>query len=209
VSKKDDVDASFAEILKGIGYVKTETDRGAALVGAAMLDEGLRTALGMYFEPDVAADLLDDGNAPLHAFSARIKIAYALSIIDREMYSDLGVIRSVRNEAAHFERRRGAGFDTGFDNTSVKDRLLNMKSVSTETRALAKSNPRWIYELFCITVSVRLHAAVRALHAGMEDMRFALDHARKGIRAALLTEKVRDGLTAAAAHVRREMEPHH
>jgi hypothetical protein len=40
----------------------------------------------------------------------------------------------------------------------------------------------------------------------MESKRFVLDNARKGIRSALLTEKVRDGLTAAAAHVRREME---
>ena len=199
------IDPMLTEIVGGIALLKTETDRGAALVGAAMLDEGLRSALGMYFEPDVAGDLLDEGNSPLHPFSSRIKMAYALTIVARDLYLDLDVIRSVRNEAAHFDRRRGAGFNTGFHNASIKDRVLNMKTVSRETRHLLKDTARLVYELFCITLSVRLHAAVAALHEGMDSKRFGRDNARRGIRDAVGVDKFTDGLTGAAAGVHAEM----
>jgi hypothetical protein len=163
----------------------------------------------MYFEPDVAADLLDGASSPLHPFSARIKMAYALTVVERDLYLDLEVVRGIRNEAAHFDRKRGAGFNTGFDNTSIKDRVLNMKTVSHETRRLMHDKARKLYELFCITLSARLHASVGALHHGMEVKRFSRDNARTGIREAVRFEKVANGLTAAAAGVHAEMEAEH
>ncbi len=199
-------DPMLKEIMDGIGLVKTETDRGAALVGGAMLDEGLRAALGLYFEPDVAGALLDEGTSPLQPFSARIKMAHALTIIERKLYLDLEVIRGIRNDAAHFDRRRGAGFNTGFDNTSIKDRVLKLHAVSPEARVVMKNRPRIVYEMFCITLSARFQAAVSALHAGMALGRFNRDHARRGIRQAAPFEKVREQLTLHLPRVKAERE---
>jgi len=81
-----------------------------------------------------------------------------------------------------------------------------MKTVSRETRHLMRDMPRRVYELFCITLSVRFHAAVGALHDGMVSERFSRDNARKGIRDAVAVEKVKSGLTVAAARVHAEAE---
>jgi hypothetical protein len=64
-----------------------------------------------------------------------------------------------------------------------------------------KESPRLVYELFCFTLSARLHAAVVPLHEGMQSGRFVRDNARKGIRAALRVEAIRSGVTQAAARV--------
>ena len=190
----------LGEVLSGIDVARRETDRGAALVGAAMLDEGLRSVLAMYFEPEVAADLLD-GNAPLSSFAARVKMAYALTIVEPALYADLEVVRGVRNEAAHFARAKGTGFKTGFDSVSVRDRVLVMKAVAPDVRVALKGRPRLLYELFCFTVSARLHSAADTLNRGMVSGRFGRDNARKGIRAALRFTGIRDGVSVAAASV--------
>ncbi len=44
---------------------------------------------------------LFDGYGPLSAFSAKIDLSYALSILDRTSYNDLTVVRKIRNDFAH------------------------------------------------------------------------------------------------------------
>lgn len=79
-----------------------QTDRGAAIVGATIVQEELKSLIlsnlltnskvkGM-FEPDGA----------LGAFSSQIKLAYAMRLIDHELYVDLDRIREIRNKFAHF-----------------------------------------------------------------------------------------------------------
>ena len=44
---------------------------------------------------------LFENYGPLSTFAAKIDMAYALGIIPREMYEELGKIRKLRNEFAH------------------------------------------------------------------------------------------------------------
>jgi mannitol operon repressor len=70
--QQEDVD-DFNAFLKEF---QAETDRGAALVGAALLDERLRDMLMAFFaDRKVGAELLDGGLKPLGSLSARIKLA--------------------------------------------------------------------------------------------------------------------------------------
>jgi len=79
-----------------------ETDRGAALVGAAMIDDRLDRLLRSHLlDCKAASELLDGGAAPLGTLSSRIRMAYALGLITDSEHSECNIIRKVRNEFAH------------------------------------------------------------------------------------------------------------
>jgi mannitol operon repressor len=81
---------------------QSETDRGAALVGAAQLDHQLFELLKRYFiNGKESDDLLEGATAPLGTFSARILAAFCLGLISEYEFRELQLIRKVRNEFAH------------------------------------------------------------------------------------------------------------
>ncbi|MBL28065.1 MAG: hypothetical protein CMM50_11025 [Rhodospirillaceae bacterium] len=86
--------------------VVNQSDRGAALVIASMLDDTIRMALAAKFRPlnsDDYGDLFDP-DRPLGTFSARINLAYALRLCDKREKRNLHTIREVRNAFAHTMR---------------------------------------------------------------------------------------------------------
>ena len=79
-----------------------ETDRGAALVGAALLDQQLLDLLSSHLlDKKQSRELLQGGTAPLGTFSARIKASYCLGLLTDLEHRELQLIRKVRNEFAH------------------------------------------------------------------------------------------------------------
>jgi len=93
-----------------LAELQKESDRGAALVGAALLDTRLEHLLLSHMVPGkVANDLLLGGNAPLGTFSSRISACLALGLITSAERRDLNLIRGIRNEFAH--REHGLTFD--------------------------------------------------------------------------------------------------
>ncbi|MBK7003138.1 MAG: hypothetical protein IPH35_25445 [Rhodoferax sp.] len=81
-----------------------ESDRGGALVGAALLDARLERLLLAHMLPGkVAEDLVIGGNAPFGTFSSRINGCYAFGLITASERQDLNIVRSIRNEFAHRE----------------------------------------------------------------------------------------------------------
>jgi mannitol operon repressor len=89
----------FSEFL---AEFQRETDRGAALVGAALIDSRLERLLSSHLiESKAATELLGAGDAPLGSLSSRIKISFALGLITELEYQEADLIRKVRNEFAH------------------------------------------------------------------------------------------------------------
>ncbi|MGQ0688652.1 MAG: MltR family transcriptional regulator [Limnobacter sp.] len=81
-----------------------ESDRGAALVGAALLDSRLERILRSHFiQGKHANELLDGANAPLGTFSSRIKCCFSLGLITAHERQELEIVRSIRNLFAHQE----------------------------------------------------------------------------------------------------------
>lgn len=79
-----------------------ESDRGAALISTAMLDDLLeKTILAFLIDNKDNQKLLTGFNAPLGTFSSRILAAYSLGLISEEEYDECNWLRSVRNEFAH------------------------------------------------------------------------------------------------------------
>ena len=81
---------------------QNETDRGAALLGAAFADAVLETTLRAFFVDDEEqADFLLNVTQPLGGFGSRIRLAYCLGLITKSQFSDLLNIAKIRNEFAH------------------------------------------------------------------------------------------------------------
>jgi len=83
-----------------------ESDRGVVLISASFLDEALEALLRARFsirypKSKSSINTLFDTFGPLHFFSAKVKICYAMDLIGEWMYRDLEIVRKLRNEFAH------------------------------------------------------------------------------------------------------------
>lgn len=102
VKKKANIVASgevwthFAEGLKG------ETTRGAVLVSSALVENLLEDMIKNYLVRDKSTDDLIDGPmAPIGTFSAKIKLAFAVGLIDKRERDLCDLVRTIRNDFAH------------------------------------------------------------------------------------------------------------
>ena len=85
---------------KYMDMISAESDRGAALLVAAIMDELLSDIISAFLaDTDTARDLLK--HRGLDTFSSRILICHALGLITTEEKNHLEIIRKIRNSFAH------------------------------------------------------------------------------------------------------------
>jgi hypothetical protein len=96
--------------------ISTESDRGAVLVSAALLDEGLKELIkAKLVKNSLKSDVLFDGvGAPLGSFASRIEISFRLGLISNSVKSVLKIFRRLRNDCAHSPAQ------ISLENTSAK-----------------------------------------------------------------------------------------
>jgi hypothetical protein len=84
--------------------VESQSDRGAAIVAASVIEE-LTKLIILDRLIELSAErkeaLFDRMNAPLSSFSAKIELAFALGVIANELRLTLHLIRDIRNKFAH------------------------------------------------------------------------------------------------------------
>jgi len=83
-----------------------ESDRGVVLISASFLEEALEALLRARFsirhpKSKSSTNPLFDTFGPLHSFSGKVKICYAMDLIGKWMYRDLEIVRNLRNDFAH------------------------------------------------------------------------------------------------------------
>lgn len=78
-------------------------DQYSAIAAAALLDGALKQALikNLIVPEDLGEGDLFNSGAPLRAFSAKIKMGFALGLYGPKTRKDLDLIRDVRNSLAH------------------------------------------------------------------------------------------------------------
>ena len=79
-----------------------ESDRATAVLAAALLDERLRQLLAAYLiDDEKEVSLLLEPEQPLGSFGARVRTAYCLGLLDKDLYRVLLNVKKVRNSFAH------------------------------------------------------------------------------------------------------------
>lgn len=114
--------------------LSSESDRGAALMAAAFLDDELGKAIGeRVVEDKKSIEILLGTNGSAGSFSTRINLAYLLGIISKCCRTDLNIIRKIRNEFAHNPS------EISLSDTPLKNRIESLSwvgdDVSNEPRA--------------------------------------------------------------------------
>jgi len=132
------IDATFVNpehFLEAFAQLMAETDRGCALVAAAMLDDALERLLRSVFIDPAPKEVeeLFKGNGALAHFSARAALCRALGLITPHEHADITLIRKIRNECAH-ELAHG-----GFDDLAVRSRCVAFKLLHS---SLGNASPR-------------------------------------------------------------------
>ena len=114
-----------------IAEIGEQSDRGAAIVAFAFLDdvltEALQSRLHNYkHRGEDVSKFMFQGAGPLATFSARRRLALMLGIIGPKTYDDLARLAQVRNEFAHGRLRRT------FKSQKIRDLC---KALTTPTHA--------------------------------------------------------------------------
>ena len=138
--------ANFVEELR------RESDRGLALVAAALIDDKLAETLRHFFcEGGSARKLIDDTNAPLGTFSARTEACFSLGLIDEFEYAEIALMRRVRNEFAH--AKHGMSFQT----PRVQGLCSSLKSDLPKGADYPISDPRFRFTNAAVCLALRLY----------------------------------------------------
>jgi hypothetical protein len=98
---RDETNQAFSE-LSG-----DPNDRSIAIVGAALLESTLQTALAFRLKKIGASDaseIFRGDDAPFGSFSAKIKLARAINLLGDPARHDLDCIRAIRNAFAQTRR---------------------------------------------------------------------------------------------------------
>lgn len=81
---------------------KASSDRAAAIIGGAYLDELITEVLRSFLVGDKKSDKsIFEGNGALATFSSKIELAYRSGLLSKLEHKSLHCIRRIRNEFAH------------------------------------------------------------------------------------------------------------
>jgi mannitol operon repressor len=137
IREKNVAEPELQELSEFLSNFNKESDRGAVLIAASLIDEWLAKIIQSFLaEVRASNDLLLGPNAPLGTFAARTKIAFSLGLIQDNEYSEIEIIRKIRNEFGHKWK------DVGFSNPKIKllcDRLPWLGPLEIEENSDSRS----------------------------------------------------------------------
>jgi DNA-binding MltR family transcriptional regulator len=133
-----------------IEELRSQSDRGVAIVGGAWVEEGLLGMLYVAFQPDSAIWKRATSNyGPLSTFAAKIDMAHLLRLVSRHIYNDLNAIRGIRNAFAHDVAHKKTHEQLSFASSDIKKKCLELRCVEHEKL----SNPRHAFIRACAMLS--------------------------------------------------------
>lgn len=99
-------------------------DVSVVVVAAAYIDACLASLLAKRLRrSSTTENLLDTRNGALGSFAARAALAYALALINKDLYQDLQVLAELRNEVSHHH------FELRFAEPSVAAHCLRLNYI--------------------------------------------------------------------------------
>jgi DNA-binding MltR family transcriptional regulator len=144
--------------------LKSQTDRGTAIIAAAVLDDLLQILLTARFvelSGERHDGLFKKTGAPLSSFSSKIEVCFAVGLLSNEARLAMHLIREVRNEFAH--RIEQITFDHPNVATKIETRMLD------SIKKLAKSNREMFIDSFS-AVALIIYSTLSASNIRIESL---------------------------------------
>jgi len=131
-------DFHFRDVSKMFFSLDHESDRAVALIVSSWIDDALSEMIKGSLVQDNATVLNDtfQHTGPLGTFSSRIKLAYLIRRIGREVFENLETIRGIRNDFAHSRE------DLQFSDQSIKARCQNLFLEDFKRNQIGEFKPR-------------------------------------------------------------------
>lgn len=140
-----------------------ESERGLALICAAMLDDRLEKSIRAFLlDHEETARLLDGFNAPLGTLSARALAAFALGVLSEKEYRECERLRKIRNIFAH-------NIHASFSDQNVKDLCANLE-FSAKDYDEVRVGARGQYAT--AAAALILHLTNRPHYAGLRRLKY-------------------------------------
>jgi hypothetical protein len=116
------------KVAKSITELCEEGERAAVILGASRVELALEDAIKVVLRPNPGGsdDLFEGDRRPLSTFSAKITMAYRLSLIQNDCERALQLVRRIRNDFAHSHER------LTLDQGASANRLLELKRLCKE-----------------------------------------------------------------------------
>jgi DNA-binding MltR family transcriptional regulator len=134
-----------------------QSDRGAAIIGLAWVEEALQAAMQSFLEDDrEARERLFRPSGALGTLSAKIDLARLLGMITAVIWEDLHTLRKIRNDFAHSVLAKDNSA-LSFETPAIREKCLKLKCVAHENiqgarqafiRACASLNGDFYIHLF-------------------------------------------------------------
>jgi DNA-binding MltR family transcriptional regulator len=142
-------EAAIKRSIELVQELENQSDRGAAIVGVAWVEEALVAAIHSFLDKhEKSWKRLFDRSGPLSTFSAKIDMARLLSMTSDAIYSDLHMLRGVRNDFAHSVLGKD-NVPLTFATPDIRDKCLALRCVKHENI----SDPRHAFIRACAVLN--------------------------------------------------------
>lgn len=150
---RDNPEEANKRLMALVEEINGESDRAAAIVGAAWVEEALSDSIAAFLqEHNDSRKRLFSGNGPLATFSSKIDLSRLLGIVSDNIWSDLHRIRGIRNEFAHHIAHKADNTRLTFGTAHIADKCLALHCVAHERH----TDPRAAYTRACGTLNADL-----------------------------------------------------
>jgi DNA-binding MltR family transcriptional regulator len=124
---------ALQRVMTLVEEMNDQSDRGAAIVGAAWLEESISAALESFLHSHPKSwERLLGGNGPLGTFSAKIDLSRLLGLTTDAIWSDLHILRDIRNQFAHQVAHKTDQSKLNFKTPHIRDKCLALRCVQHE-----------------------------------------------------------------------------
>ena len=150
LSRRDPTEAEFDA---AIAEFHNGSDRVAAIMGAALLENHLIFAISAALEDNAdVASLFYNQGSPFGTLSAKIVAAKAMGIVTKEIADDIDQIREIRNQFAH------ALLALDFENQHIVEacNLIGNHTFRRDKRTPVTSVSRERFEVACWSIAFTL-----------------------------------------------------
>lgn len=154
---------------KMVEQFRGESDRAAAILAVSFLDNDLQRMLLAYLVDHPKVKELFEGDRPLATFSSRITLALGLGLLSPDTFSDLNLIRKIRNHFAHSED--AATFDSSPSRDWCAQLWVTKQAKDPVFDPAIQRTPRDQFLLAVGFATLWVHSTLRRLDAGTLERR--------------------------------------